>query len=198
MFYESYIDDNKWDTYRLAKLDEQTDNLFSLWLQTRGDLVQIAIGYEKVTAQEKADYMQKTARYEPDETQKKPVPSPSGNVDTKKIEEGLQSTIRKSFPDVRVRVRAEQGTVHFYFDIQRETQDADYLNRLVFGAVALAGVTKIMYDSTADWSTSKTYFTFREVVISWIYTVDCEQAVEIDDVNERADFLAPRIHWVRR
>jgi len=177
--------------------------LRSLWLQILDQpyIVQVTISQKVPTKKELEAFsgLEVDQKKTTSESTQKTLDNPSkATLDTQNLQQKIQSTIRKSHPDVSVRVQAEQGTVHFYFDMQEATQDSAYLDRLVLGAVGLAGMAKFMYDTATDWDASKTYITYRKVMISWIFTVDCEKAIHIDEANKRADFIASRIHWVQR
>jgi len=201
----NHVKEGQENAYHYAQIVDLSGRkkLRSLWLQILDQpyIVQVTISQKVPTKKEleafsglEVDQKETTS----ESTQKTLDNSSKVTLDTQNLQQKLQSTIRQSHPDVSVRVQIEQGTIHFYFDMQQATQDLAYLDRLVLGAVGLTGMAKFMYETATDWAASKTYFTFRKTVVSWIHTVDCEKAIHIDEPNKRADFIASRIHRVQR
>jgi hypothetical protein len=195
LFYEQVTQKNR-DYYRFVDLMKASGTLRSLWFEFLDNKnFQVTLSYEPLTQKLASAIEEKMNQNLKNKVKPYWIPYANKTLDTESIANMIQNTIQKQYPDVLVRLKAEERTVHFYFNNQKIVDDEAYYQRLISIGIRMADLAKIMHRYEANWIGSKVLFTYGDKVWAWIYTDDCEEAALIEDMEEKGQYLGQKIHW---
>lgn len=194
-FYEQYSKNDK-DVYQFVEIIAQLNRLHLLSLEffKNGDF-EISIMHQTLNSSLKKAVEDRMQKNRLNKIMPQWIPYSRPSLDTTLMEDYINPAIQEFFPDVKIRVKLEEGTVHFIFDSRRKNADEMYFHRLIDMAIKGVALEKIMHRYGASWIGSRVIFAYFNNEFAWIYSDDCERAEMIDDMVAKGKIIGQRLHF---